>query len=244
MQTIKITTTQNVEIEYALASIGDRILAALIDYAILIGYFIGALLLLTNLPVGGGSGRIALFVIIYLPVFLYDLLCEVLLDGQSLGKKQMQIKVVKIDGSQPDVSSYLLRWLLRLVDITLTSGGAAILSILINGKGQRLGDIAAGTTVIKLKSTIGLQDTIFTRLATDYQPVFSQAAQLSDADIAVVKEVLDASLAIENASVGDHLEAKARQALEEKMGLKTDMSPRAFLSTVLRDYNYFKGRVV
>lgn len=243
MQTIKITTTQNVEIEYALASIGDRILAALIDYAILIGYIIGATLLLTNLSVGAGSGRIALVVIIYLPVFLYDLLCEIFLEGQSLGKKQMQIKVIKLDGSQPDVSSYLLRWLLRLVDITLTSGGAAILTILFNGKGQRLGDLAAGTTVIKLKSAIGLQDTIFTRLETNYQPVFSQAAQLSDADIAIVKEVLDASLAVENASVGDHLEAKARKALEEKMGLQTDMPPRAFLSTVLRDYNYFKGKV-
>lgn len=243
MQSIKITTTQNVEIEYALASIGDRILAALIDYAVIIGYLIGTILLQSILPAGAGSGRIAVFVIIYLPVFLYDLLCEIFLDGQSLGKKQMQIKVVKIDGSQPDIGSYLLRWLLRPVDITLTTGGAAILTILLNGKGQRLGDLAAGTTVIKLKSAIGLQDTIFTRLTADYQPVFSQVAQLSDADIAVVKEVLDASLAIENAGVGDHLEAKARQALEEKMGIKSDMSPRAFLSTVLRDYNYFKGRV-
>jgi len=243
VQSIKITTTQNVEIEYALASIGDRILAALIDYAVIIGYLIGTILLQSILPAGAGSGRIAVFVIIYLPVFLYDLLCEIFLDGQSLGKKQMQIKVVKIDGSQPDIGSYLLRWLLRPVDITLTTGGAAILTILLNGKGQRLGDLAAGTTVIKLKSAIGLQDTIFTRLTADYQPVFSQVAQLSDADIAVVKEVLDASLAIENAGVGDHLEAKARQALEEKMGIKSDMSPRAFLSTVLRDYNYFKGRV-
>jgi uncharacterized RDD family membrane protein YckC len=244
MQIVRITTTQNVEIEYPVASIGDRILAALIDYLIVIGYFIGVAILLNLLPIGGGrSDRVALFIALYLPVFFYDLLCEILLDGQSFGKKQMKIKVIKMDGSQPDLGSYLLRWLLRVVDITLSSGGVAMLTILINGKGQRLGDMAAGTTVIKLKEDIGLHDTIFTKIAVEYQPVFPQAAALNDHDMAIVKEVLDAGLEVENIDIGNSLESRAKMALEEKMGIKSDLTPRAFLSTILQDYNYFKGRL-
>jgi uncharacterized RDD family membrane protein YckC len=242
MQTVRITTAQNVEIEYAVASIGDRILAAFIDYGILLGYLIGAIILWSFLP-GGGSNRVALLVVLYLPFFFYDLLCEIFLDGQSLGKKQMKIKVIKMDGSSPDIGSYLLRWLLRAVDISLSSGGVAMLTILLNGKGQRLGDIAAGTTVIKLKEDVGLQDTIFTKITDAYQPVFAQAAELNDQDMAIVKEVLDTGLEVESIEVGNNLEMKAKIVLEERMRIKTDLPPRAFLSTVLRDYNYFKGKL-
>lgn len=242
MQTVRITTAQNVEIEYAVASIGDRILAAFIDYGILLGYLIGAIILWSFLP-GGGSNRVALLVVLYLPFFFYDLLCEIFLDGQSLGKKQMKIKVIKMDGSSPDIGSYLLRWLLRVVDISLSSGGVAMLTILLNGKGQRLGDIAAGTTVIKLKEDVGLQDTIFTRITDAYQPVFAQAAELNDQDMAIVKEVLNTGLEVESIEVGNNLEMKAKNVLEERMRIKSDLPPRAFLSTVLRDYNYFKGKL-
>jgi uncharacterized RDD family membrane protein YckC len=242
MQTVRITTAQNVEIEYAVASIGDRILAAFIDYGILLGYLIGAIILWSFLP-GGGSNRVALLVVLYLPFFFYDLLCEIFLDGQSLGKKQMKIKVIKMDGSSPDIGSYLLRWLLRVIDIALSSGGVAMLTILLNGKGQRLGDIAAGTTVIKLKEDVGLQDTIFTKITDAYQPVFAQAAELNDQDMAIVREVLNTGLEVESIEVGNNLEMKAKIVLEEKMRIKSDLPPRAFLSTILRDYNYFKGKL-
>src|SRR5574341_1922061 len=162
MQTVRITTTQNVEIEYEVASIGDRILAGLVDGAVWLGYVIGApVLLFEVLNVGDKKFGIALTVALYLPAFLYDLLCESLMDGQSLGKKLLKIKVIKLDGSPPDFGSYLLRWLLRWLDVTICWGGIAILTILINGRGQRLGDLAAGTTVIKLKPGVGFRETIF-----------------------------------------------------------------------------------
>jgi len=241
MQTIRITTTQNVEIEYDLASIGDRILAALIDYAILIGYAIGAILLFSALPLQGRPGFVAVLVSLYAPAFFYDLLCEIFMDGQSFGKKQMKIKVMKIDGTPPSWGSYLLRWLLRSIDISLTSGGVAILTILINGRGQRLGDLAAGTTVIKLKQAVGLRDTILTKITPDYKPLFPQAANLNDQDLAIVKEVLAASLEVQEIEVGNDLERRTKQALQEKMGVQSEMPPRAFLTAVLHDYNYFKG---
>jgi uncharacterized RDD family membrane protein YckC len=244
MQTVRITTTQNVEIEYEIASIGERILAALIDYGVVIGYGLAISVILSALA-GSGSrlASPAVVIILLLPIFFYDLVCEILMDGQSFGKKQMKIKVTMLDGSQPGIRAYLLRWLLRLVDVTLSWGSVAILTLLFNGKGQRLGDLAAGTTVIKLKPEVGLRDTIFAEIEKDYQPVFPQVAELNDKDIALVKEVLNAGLEVEDTRVGDKLEQKAKTVLARKMGITTNMHPRAFLSTVLKDYNYFKGKV-
>jgi uncharacterized RDD family membrane protein YckC len=244
MQSVKITTTQNVDIEHEIASVGDRILAALIDLAIQLGYIIGATIIFSE-AVKNESGAfvVAFFILLYLPVFCYDLLCETLMDGQSFGKKQMKIKVIKLDGSQPGLGSYLLRWLFRLIDVGISTGGVAILTLLLNGKGQRLGDIAAGTTVIKLKSRITLDDTIFAKLQEDYEAVFPQVTQLSDEDISTVKEVLNARVDERISKVSYALALKTKKALEAKMGINVDMHPRAFLQTVLKDYNYYKGKV-
>ena len=62
----------------------------------------------------------------------------------------MNIRVVKLDGS-PSIGSYLLRWLLFIVDGPLTSG-LGIFVILLTKNNQRLGDLAAGTMVIKEKN--------------------------------------------------------------------------------------------
>jgi uncharacterized RDD family membrane protein YckC len=64
----------------------------------------------------------------------------------------IKIKVVKIDGSQPGIGSYFLRWLIKPVDVFFTYGSVGIITMLINGKGQRLGDLAANTNCYKIKT--------------------------------------------------------------------------------------------
>lgn len=71
--------------------------------------------------------------------------------GQSFGKKLINIRVVKVDGSTPSIGSYLLRWLLFPIDGPITSG-LGLLVVLLNKNNQRLGDLAAGTMVIKEKN--------------------------------------------------------------------------------------------
>jgi len=241
LSAIAITTTQNVAIEYETASVSDRILAALLDVLILAGYVIGMSILFFGVFEARGRFGLALSVILYLPVFLYDLICELSMDGQSIGKRQMKIKVIRLDGAQPNLGNYFLRWLFRFIDVSCSMGGIAILTLMINGKGQRLGDIAAGTTVIKIKPQATLADTILTQLEENYRPVFAQAAQLSDQDLGIVKEVLDAMAA--NPDLDDHLVNKAKTAIAAKIGVETEMNPRLFLRTVLKDYNYYHGKV-
>ena len=115
MDNIKIQTTQNVDIEYELASIGDRILATLLDYLFFFGYIL--LVFLFIALIGSDiEDNLWLLVVLFLPILLYDLLCEMFFQGKSFGKMIMKIKVVKLDGTQAGFGAYLLRWLLlRLV---------------------------------------------------------------------------------------------------------------------------------
>ena len=130
MNTISIVTTQNIELDYDLASLGDRIIGRLLDGLVIAGYVIGLILLI-------GFGNIEQFfsnngwitIIIILPIVLYDLLSELLLNGQSVGKKVMGIKVISLNGAQPALSQYLLRWAFRLVDFSMSGSLVAVIMV-------------------------------------------------------------------------------------------------------------------
>jgi uncharacterized RDD family membrane protein YckC len=94
-----------------------------------------------------------------LPILTYHLLFEIMMNGQSLGKKAMSIKVITIDGGQPSISQYLIRWIFRLADFPLWIFAAIIQNalpwwcspllfagigcVIITEKSQRIGDLVA-----------------------------------------------------------------------------------------------------
>lgn len=232
MENVRIQTTQNVDIEYQLASIADRILSTLADYMFFVAYFLLLLLIFgifSTIPGNGGAMIIAV-----LPLMFYDLLCETFFQGKSFGKMLMKIQVVKLDGTQARFSNYLLRWLLRVID-TLFVGVIAMITIILNGKGQRLGDIAAGTTVIKLKHRTTINDTILKTIVPDYTIVFTAVSLLNDNDIAIIKDVLAFSKKNKNKEVIKKLFQKTQQV----MGITTELPPKKFLETVIADYNHY-----
>ncbi len=234
MDNIKIQTTQNVDIEYEVASVGDRILATLFDYLFFFAYFllwslIGAL---TN---GALFESIAVVLIIALPILFYDLACELIFQGRSFGKMIMKIKVVKLDGTQAGFGAYLLRWLLRIIDTRLFSGVIALIAIVVNGKGQRVGDMAAGTTVIKMKQKITLNDTILNKVKSDYTLVFPEVSKLSDNDIDIIKDVMRVSLRTNNVAAIKKLADKTKAT----MGITNSMPDAQFLSIVVQDYSHY-----
>ena len=243
MEKVKIKTTQNVDVEYEIASIGDRIVAVLIDYLILLVCFIALMILSIFIRDILNEYMYMFFFLIYIPMILYDLLFEIFMNGQTPGKKFRNIKVIKMDGSQPTIGNYLLRWVFRLIDIGISYGGIAILTILINGKGQRIGDIAAGTTVIKLKKSVSLQDTIFKKVEENYQGTFPQVESLSNEEIETIKEVIKTSIEHHDAVIRNKLLLRTKTAIEKKLGINSNMMPRAFLEVMIKDYNYYKGKV-
>lgn len=225
--TLAIRTSQNVLLEYEPASIGERILAALLDYVVIFGWF----LLVFGVPSALGFQVGYLTVFFMIPVVGYDLLSEWLLNGRSLGKIALRIRVVMLDGSPPGLGAYLIRWLLRIIESILFLGGIVpIITVAANGRGQRLGDIAAGTTVVRLKPAVMLEDVIIRPMAENYLVQFPDVRLLTDRDIRIVRHAM---------SQGD-TSALMRTAnkIKEVTGIQSNLGNWEFLQTVINDYQF------
>lgn len=232
MQTVTVRTTQNVFIEYPVASLGDRILAYFVDILIIIAYYMVAALALVSLDTFSMSGFIGVMLI---PTFLYHLIFEIFMNGQSPGKRQMKIKVVRLDGTPPTIGNYIIRWLFRLIEIDFLSGAVAVVAIAVGGKGQRVGDMAAGTTVIKeVKKREVLAKEVFTVSEENYTPVFQQVINLTDQDIELIQQALDVNRATGNLQPVLAVTEKIKITL----GIQTDLPPMKFLYTIVKDYGH------
>lgn len=237
MDNFQIETAQNVSIYQNVAGIGERILAYLIDGLVILAYYILALLLFAglDLELNDNWEIISFIMILGLPVFLYHLLFETFWDGRSLGKSAMKLRVVKLDGSKPGFGSYFVRWILRIVDIGLMSGAIAVVTVLLNEKGQRLGDMAAGTTVISEKKKARLSDTLLVDIAEDYIPVYPQVTVFTDKDMQRIKTVYSNAKREANHNVIVKLATK----MQEMMSITPQEKPIEFVDRVIADYNYY-----
>ncbi|MFM7430603.1 MAG: RDD family protein [Flammeovirgaceae bacterium] len=188
MQTISFRTTQNVFIQYPLASVGDRILGYLIDQLIFVVYVFIVIAIAQSIDMEQIWLLIALLSI---PYILYRLLFEIFMNGQTPGKRAMQIKVVRINGTPATVGDYVLRWIFGLIELNIASGVIAMLSVIIGGKGQRLGDLVAGTTVFKLiEQRQATAQEVFVSPENNYEVSFPQAVQLNPSDIELIQRSL------------------------------------------------------
>ncbi|WP_299104078.1 RDD family protein [uncultured Tenacibaculum sp.] len=235
MDNFQIETAQNITINQNAAHITTRIGSYLIDLLFVVGYYIIVFYVLNALDIEPSMEYYSIYLLLGLPAFFYSLIFEVLMNGQTPGKYFNQTRVVKLDGSKPTFGAYLLRWLLRIADFGFASGAVAVLTILLNGKGQRLGDIAAGTTVISEKKRITLKDTIATDVEDDYNPTYSQVTLLSDSDIHTIKNLYKDAKAKGNHKVILKLHIK----ILEITNIQTKEKPMQFIDTVIKDYHYY-----
>jgi uncharacterized RDD family membrane protein YckC len=238
MNTVTVTTSQNVEIDFELASVGERLLAYIVDFIFIASFVLGMVFLLYYLDVDFDKYVVYISIGLTAPYVLYDLVFEVLLQGQSPAKKLFRIRVMNLDGSQPNIGSYLLRWILRLVDMGMLTPALALVTILINGKGQGIGDIAAGTTVVRLRERASLGDTILTRVNNDYKPRFLEAQYLDNKTVSVVKEVLAFERKNRRVRSAGIILNRTKKKVEDKLGISSGMEPREFLETIMRDYTH------
>ncbi len=253
MAEVQIETSQNVRIAYELAGLGDRMLAGLLDLVFRVAYVvIFALLVFTggifdifdNLDFANLGVWVA-FLLIFLPFTFYHLLFELFMDGQSPGKRIMKIKVIKIEGIPISIGDYVMRWMFRMLDgmlyvplcmfIPIPLSIVGMVTIAATKHSQRIGDLAAGTTVVRIKRSTRLSDTIIRAVEPSYQVVYPQIYRLSDADMNTIRAALEISEKSNNLKTMVTIATKAAEILE----IDPESIPQAkpFLQTLLLDYN-------
>ncbi|MBK7007950.1 MAG: RDD family protein [Saprospiraceae bacterium] len=229
--TIKIVNPQNVVIEYTRATLGNRILARIID--LVIWY---ALIIVAGIA-AGATGSWVLGIILFLPIFFYTFLTETLSNGQTPGKKTMSLRVIARDGGKLSSLALLLRWVMLLIDLWLTQGVAGIISIVVSKNGQRLGDLTADTYVIstqKPPSAATLNKFID---RADYEVSYPEAVQLSDIDIQTIRMVLN------NRKINRKplIEAAARK-VEKVLEVQAMDNDAKFLQKIVLDNAYLERK--
>ena len=231
-----IITGQFVRISQTPASIGERLIALVIDYILLGIYVFSTFDLFSRIHLPSDFAMLFFLAIVYLPVLFYAFLCEMFNQGQSFGKRIMNIRVVKADGSTPSIGSYLLRWFLFPIDGPMT-GGLGLLVVLLTKNSQRMGDLAAGTMVIKEKNYRKIHVSLdeFDYLTKDYRPTYPQVSDLSLEQINVITRTLQSGKKDRTRRIA----SLARKVQELLSITPHDSSPENFLQTVLRDYQYY-----
>jgi len=237
MGIITVHTTQNIDIDYEIGGLGERIVARIIDIAIFIPFlFVGVFLGISDAK----AFIIIFFAVIGIVFVFYDLFCEVFFNGQSLGKRTMKIRVISLDGARPKFSQFLLRWLFRIVDFSMTGGLCALITAAVTDNGQRVGDLVAGTVLIKTSPRTTINNLIFPLIDNTYEPAFPQAAQLSDQDIALIHEVIETYSKNGNTQFVYHMADSIRNHLS--ISLPPEMNSLQFLQTIIKDYTHITAQ--
>ena len=251
MLQVKLDTGFNIEVDFMVAPFIKRFFAVIIDWVIIIAYFV---ILGKITEVTRWEYPIWLDFLIGLPSLIYFPVSEIFMNGQTVGKKAMQIKVISADGGQPSISQYIIRWLFKLIDLpwwiipaiafgewpwwtaVLLFGGVACL--IGTPYTQRIGDVVAGTILIDTRNRTSWEDTVFTELTSDYQPRYPQVMQLSDKDINTLKGIINSVRKKSDYDLSIRIAARIRSKLQ----IEDNQDSLDFLQTLLRDYNYYSTR--
>lgn len=249
---LTVDTPENVNVDYHIAGIGSRFLAALVDSAIIVllqiltisigalaVYYVGqekkSLLSLTQQNLVWVMAITGLIGFMFL--WGYYILFEMVWNGQSPGKRLAKLRVICVDGRPVTLSESLIRNLVRLVDFMPVLYGVGVVAMFIHSQSRRLGDLAAGTLVVHdREKTVSLASLEIpdapglTLPETDFSPLDLPLERLTRSDFLLVENFLRRQEGLENAEIlGAHL----LKYLWPKMGLSPEELPRQNVVEIL-----------
>ncbi len=243
MSNIQINTTQNVNIEMRLASLGERLLAAIIDLIIIIAFLYVILSLVSYLHLVSNSmdkwSKMAIYSLLMLPAMLYTLVSEIFFKGQTLGKKVLKIKVIKKDGYAASFGDYFARWIFRLVDVWLLglTPIIGIISIIVSKDNQRMGDMASGTAVISLKDRHKIDHKILEETQEPtYKATYPSVIQLTDNDMRIIRDTFKTAIQSKDRQTIDKLRKKVEEITNTSKG---ELTNAQYIQIIIKDYVHF-----
>jgi uncharacterized RDD family membrane protein YckC len=268
MSTIRIATNFNIDLEFPAAPFHRRFLAWVCDMVVLVFYiYLIAKVFESYMRNASYSdnyyiARSLFLFFLFVPLFTYHLICETLMNGQSIGKKITGIRVVNENGSKPSIGQFVIRWLIRTSDFLLLItmafasmaanddiefykrffvGFALLITdiILVNAskKRQRLGDMLAHTILIRTRQEGDIHETIFQEVDEKYVPSFPQVMQLSDRDINALKGIIDTARRRDDYAMAE----LASNKIKAHLNISSTLSAFDFLEVLMKDYNYLSS---
>lgn len=251
MKTIEFESAQHVKVEYELASAGLRMLATIIDFAAFAIYFIVVVMVFSlSDPFSGNVGTMTFFwlLIIKLPWILYNPIIEYLTLGQSLGKYIVGIRVVSTLGERPGLREVFTRWIFKgdfiwiaadiFVLIWFIMGLVGVLVVSVSKHKQRMGDVMAGTVVIKNKSSVSysLRDVLSIKDQSNHTTTYPQVTRFTDEDMMLIKNTIQRVRTYPNEETKKFAVELADESAR-LIGLPQTPEKRLeFLQTLLQDY--------
>ena len=228
-QTVHVETPELVVLSYTIAGVGSRASAAIIDYLICLAVFIALIVGMVTLGSGivrAGPDRLTsawaaaiIGLMLFALLWLYYVLFEALNDGQTPGKRFMRLRVVLDGGLAVTFEASAIRNLVRFVDLQPAFLYAVgMTSLVASARGKRLGDMAAGTLVVKEDLTSKPQTTTTVRSSTDTP--LAIAARLSDDEYALLDRFIQRRMDFEparRAALADGLVQQLRTTLGETL---------------------------
>ena len=238
MAKTSIITGQYVRIEQTAASVLQRTLAWAIDSGILFILCIIFISIMSNLdPILNYDTETFSASLFVLSLMLYPFLMEVFNNGQSIGKLIVGIRVVCLDGTKPSISAFFIRWITLPIDSTM---GLAF--IIFSKNSQRIGDLAANTTVVKRQKSY--QPTVLIALnyvKKGYQPTYPEANTLTMRQMGTIEKILY----MEEGERRNHYIMQLSTKISEILGvMPANNNYESFLITIYNDFQYYATKVV
>lgn len=243
-------TPEGVALDFVLAGLGSRAAAAAIDIFIQASILASVLFMLAVVAPFTGLGLVIGLVslAVFATLYGYGTYFEGYRNGRTPGKEVIGLRVIRDDGSAVDLRAAAIRSLLMLVDgpLTLWLGGA--ISVVVSGRNRRLGDIIAGTLVIRERFADALAAPPPPqphRRRAERAPTVAIAASppqsrtdltgVREADLVVVRRFLERRAQLEPQARA-RLAAKMQTRLMPRVaGLSYHEEPEVFLERLVRE---------
>ena len=150
----------------------------------------------------------------------------------------MGIKVVRLDGQEPGLVDYLLRSIFLIIDFVLSMGIIASMLISSTGNSQRMGDMTANTTVIRVKFNFRfrLEDILKINSLEDYEPSYPEVRRLSEKDMLLIKTVITRYQKHRNTAHKEVINELASHLSKILDIVNVPKNKVEFLKTLIRDY--------
>lgn len=190
-----VVTPEAVVLEFETAGVGSRLLAKLLDLLIVFVALFLALLALAQFAgdTGEAAAVIIVVVLLFSALFVYPAVAEAFFSGRTLGKAALGLRVLTDEGAPIGFRHAVVRTLVGLVDFWFPPGGAvAVISVLVSPDDQRLGDLAAGTIVLRERAASPPAAAVWFQVPPGYEQWVAtlDVTAVDDDDYALVRNFL------------------------------------------------------